>query len=535
MKNPVAEAPELRSGASSHSNKFEPYRAYKARPLTKEQRKDVTFLFGGLTWKHERLLEGAFQNMGLKAEALPNVERADLDTGKEMIDAGACCPTTFVTGNLANYLKKKVESEGKDAAVNKYAYLTAGACGACRFGQYHESYNMALDAMGLKDFRIFLLAQDKMDQGETEGGAIDMSMPFTTAAYMAVLVGDILTDLEYITRPYEVVPGTTDRVLKECADYLYGVFKNRPIVGKKWGSLLWNLTTPYFTNALKEVGKRWATIEVDRLRMKPKVKITGEFWLQTHEGDGNYNIKRWLEKEGAELIPPPIVVWIDYLIRADLVQTLEARREVTKYAGFKIWLGKMAQRMLHYLYNRLRKAIGYIPYYVPDQYEIRKLAEPYFHMRLSGGEGDMLVGKSIMAYQKKTAHMICELSPYSCMPNTMSIGAMANVLGKYPDLLYAPIEVKGDAEVHAISRCQMILTEARKRSQAEYDSVLAGLGLTEGKIREYEAKHPELRQATYRIPHYGVAGTAANYAIHIAKKMGIKNSYKESSVYGKLG
>ena len=235
------------------------------------------------------------------------------------------------------------------------------------------------------------------------------------------------------------------------------------------------------------------------------------------------------------IISSPVTTFVGDSSGVDLVQTLEARREVTKYAGFKIWVGKMAQKMLHYLYNRLRKAIGYIPYYVPDQYEIRRLAEPYFHMRLSGGEGDMLVGKSIMSYQKKTAHMICELSPYSCMPNTMSIGAMANVQGKYPDLLYAPIEVKGDAEVHAISRCQMILTEARKRSQAEYDKVLAGLGLTEEKIRAYETKHPELRQATYRIPHYGVAGTAANYAIHIAKKLGIKNSYKESSVYGKLG
>jgi len=50
------------------------------------------------------------------------------------------------------------------------------------------------------------------------------------------------------------------------------------------------------------------------------------------------------------------------------------------------------------------------------------------------------------------------------MPNTMSRGAMANVLGKHPNLLYAPIEIKGDAEVHALSRCQMILTEAKKRA-----------------------------------------------------------------------
>ena len=81
----------------------------------------------------------------------------------------------------------------------------------------------------------------------------------------------------------------------------------------------------------------------------------------------------------------------------------------------------------------------------------------------------MLVGKALWAHQHKKAHMICELSPYSCMPNTMSIGAMAGRAGKHPDLLYAPLEIKGDAEVHALSRCQMILTEAKKRAQREFD------------------------------------------------------------------
>ena len=44
------------------------------------------------------------------------------------------------------------------------------------------------------------------------------------------------------------------------------------------------------------------------------MKITGEFWLQTHEGDGNYNIKRWLESEGSEVMPPPVAVWLGYLL-----------------------------------------------------------------------------------------------------------------------------------------------------------------------------------------------------------------------------
>ena len=106
------------------------------------------------------------------------------------------------------------------------------------------------------------------------------------------------------------------------------------------------------------------------------------------------------------------------------------------------------------------------------------------------------------------------------MPNTMSIGAMSGVLGRYPDLLYAPIEIKGDAEVHALSRCQMILTEAKKRAQKEYQEVLVSTGLTTENARTYLEWHPEIKKATYRIPRDGVAGTAANLIVHLARGRG---------------
>ena len=157
---------------------------------------------------------------------------------------------------------------------------------------------------------------------------------------------------------------------------------------------------------------------------------------------------------------------------------------------------------------------------MPDQYELRRLAAPYFNSRLSGGEGDMLVGKALWAHQRKRAHMICELSPYSCMPNTMSVGAMAGVVGRHPDLLYAPLEIKGDAEVHALSRCQMILTEARRRAQQEFDATLERHGLTLGQVAEYLDRHPEMKRATYRVPHDGVVGTAANLVAHVAGRLG---------------
>lgn len=494
------------------------YTAYKPRPFLRNEREAVTLLYGGLTWKHERLLQGVFHNLGYRAEPLPNVARADLDAGKELVDVGACCPTTFVTGNMVNFLRAKVEQEGREAVINKYLYLTAGNCGACRFGQYHQSYTMALDTLGLKDFRLFLFAQDGMDQGAMSGGGLEITVPFTAGAVWAVLCGDLLTDLEYRTRPYEVNPGQTDRVLRESVEYLYGVFRRRPLRGKRWGALAWHLWTGYFVNALREVRRQWDTIAVDRLRVKPKVKITGEFWLQTHEGDGNYNIKRWLEQEGAEVLAPPIAVWLDYWMRF-YVQEFEARGDVDRYAPLKIRMVKTLQWVFRSTYNRLRKALGYLPQELPNQYELRALAAPFYHHRLSGGEGDMLVGKALYAYHHHTAHMICELTPYSCLPNTMSVGAMSHVLGKYPDLLYAPIEIKGDGEVHALSRCQMILTEAKKRAQQEFDAVTRQTGLSAERIRRYEAQHPLARQATYHVPHGGVAGTAANYVQALAKRI----------------
>ena len=125
------------------------YTAYKPQPFRRDERETVTLLYGGLTWKHERRVQGVMHNLHYNAEPLPNVSRADLDAGKELIDVGACCPTTFVTGNLVNFLKTETEKRPKEESINKYVYLSAGACGACRFGQYHQSYTMALDTLGL--------------------------------------------------------------------------------------------------------------------------------------------------------------------------------------------------------------------------------------------------------------------------------------------------------------------------------------------------------------------------------------------------
>jgi len=491
------------------------YRAYKPRPFTRAERDTVTVLFGGLHWRAERLIQGAMENLGYHTQVLPTATRADLLTGREVADIGQCCPTSFTTGNLANFLREEAQRANADEVSQKYVYVTAGSCGSCRFGQYHQSYELALRNVGLESFRMFLLDQGNPDQGAQEGGGLELNIPFTFGAIWAIVLSDVIQDMEYQTRPFEVNPGETERVSRECVEIVYEALRNRPRRGEKWGSMLWHVGTRHFVKAMREVRRRFDAIEVDRLRVKPVVKITGEFYLQTVEGEPNYNIHRWLESEGAEVYPAAITIWLDYLMRL-AAQDYEDHIGIGRYARLKLAGMRAGQGLLRWTYRRMRRALADVPHEMPDQNVLRDLAAPYYHSRLNGGEGDMLVGKALWAHRNGKAHMICELSPYSCMPNTMSVGAMAAVLGKYPDLLYAPLEIKGDAEVHALSRCQMILTEAKKRAQREYEQVLARTGLDEAALRAAVEARPELKRATFRVPHYGVAGSAANLALHIA-------------------
>jgi len=493
----------------------EPYRAYRPRPFTAQERQSVTLLFGGLNWRAERAVQGIIENCGYRAQILPPPTREDLLTGRELADIGQCCPTAFTTGNLANFLNKASREKGVDAVVRDYVYVTTGSCGACRFGQYHQSYELALRNLGLDAFRMFFIAQNDPNQSEVRDDGLQLDTSFSLGVVFALLCADVVQDAEYQIRPYETEPGATTRAARAAMADVYEAMRARPRHDGHWGALAWHLSTDYFARALRHARRHFEAVEVDRLRAKPKVKITGEFYLQTVEGAPNHDIHHWLEAEGAEVYPAAIVIWLDYLIR-EAWQDLSERRGIVPHAGLKVAGLQLVSRLLRRSYNRLRAAFLNLPHEMPRQDELSRLAAPYFEARLSGGEGDMLIGKALWAHLGRKAHMICELSPYACMPNTMSVGAMAAVLGKYPDLLYAPLEIKGDSEIHVLSRCQMILTEAKQRAQQEFAAALAAAGMTEAEARAQLAKRPDLRQALRPVPRRGATGTAANIVLELA-------------------
>jgi predicted nucleotide-binding protein (sugar kinase/HSP70/actin superfamily) len=524
------------------------------RPFTKDQRSTTTLLFGGLTWKHEKLVHGALEGLGYRAQAVPTPNVRAFQTGKEYGNNGQCNPTYFTVGNLVQYLQG-LEEQGmsKQEIIDRHVFFTAGACGPCRFGMYEAEYRLALRNSGFDGFRVLLFQQSGgLSQSDAEAG-LEMNLDFFLGILNALNCGDVMNEVAYAIRPYEVNAGETDRVLAESMDLLHEAFRTKrpwklngnlaPYLGgfsgtaEYLGKFLDQLKGDDYVPALVRCRDRFNQIEIDRLRVKPIAKITGEFWAQTTEGDGNFNMFNFLQREGAQVLVEPIGTWIMYMIH-QLVQ---------KYKDFKgledgavlppIWklgtrtrieLGyrrkvaklKLAEAIFKSEYHKIVDALGGIAHRLADQYELQRLGHPFYNSRAGGGEGHLEVAKNIYYSNKDLAHLVLSLKPFGCMPSTQSDGAQSAVVSNYKDMIYLPVETSGEGEINAHSRVQMALGEAKNKAKKEFAAALEHTGLTLDQCRAWVDAHPETKRPMYHVPHTkGVIGTAANFVRHIANRM----------------
>jgi predicted nucleotide-binding protein (sugar kinase/HSP70/actin superfamily) len=527
------------------------------RDFTKDQREHTTILFGGLTWKHENLISGALAGLGYKTEALSCPDVAAFQLGKEYGNNGQCNPTYFTVGNLVQHLQN-LEAEGmsRDEILDNHLFITAGACGPCRFGMYEAEYRLALRNSGFDGFRVMLFQQGGgMNQSEAEAG-LEMNADFFLAILNAMNMGDLLNDVTYQVRPYEVNEGETDRLMDEAMEELKEIFRNKrtfklesgmggflkkmPKVGptaEYIGKFLDQLYGDDYTSAFANIREKLAAIELDRTRVKPTVKITGEFWAQTTEGDGNFNMFRFLEREGAQVVVEPVGTWIMYMIHQAKQQNLDLKGvsedeampsawRVDKRMAAELRARKknaqlsLAEGMFTREWNRLRDALNGIPHELTDQYELQRIGHPYYNSRAGGGEGHLEVAKNIYYSNKDLCHMVLSLKPFGCMPSTQSDGVQSAVVNHYKDIIYLPVETSGEGEINAHSRVQMALGEAKVKCKLEMERVLGETGLTLDEVRDYADAHPELKSAMYKVPHTkGVISSAANFVTHVASLM----------------
>jgi len=531
------------------------------RAFTAEQRKHVTILFGGFTWKHEDLIRAVFQGCGYRCEKVPVPTVAAFQTGKEFGNNGQCNPTYFTVGNLVQYLQL-LEKEGltREQILDNYVFFTAGSCGPCRFGMYEAEYRFALKNAGFDGFRVLLFKDSDGIKAASGEPGLKFTLDFGFGMLNAMHLGDVLNDLIYQIRPFEVNKGETDRVFREAVDGLCEdlrtrdsfeieeraphwakpqfksnkVLRNTFNVLGKWHENMWGQD---YLNAMRSAQERMDSIEVDRTRIKPVVKITGEFWAQITEGDGNFHMFGFLEREGAQVMVEPIATWVAYLLYQAKAHAIakwpvnrphsnpewhEFKKQFANYIGLrkKLWGIGAGERMWNFFYHRTIRHLGGITHHLVPQAELAELAHPFYNQYARGGEGHLEVGKNVYYTVHKLCHMVLALKPFGCMPSSQSDGVQSAVVNKFKDMIFLPIETSGEGEVNAHSRVQMALGEAKVKAKTEFEACLKSSGRSMDEIREYIEEHPELKRPFYHVPHReGVAGTAAQFVLHVSDRI----------------
>ena len=531
------------------------------RAFTAEERSKVTILFGGFTWKHEDLIRAVFQGCGYRCEKLPVPDVPAFQIGKEYGNNGQCNPTYFTVGNLVQYLQF-LEKEGlsRKDIIDNYVFFTAGSCGPCRFGMYEAEYRFALKNAGFDGFRVLLFKDsDGIKAASLEPG-LKFTIDFGFGMLNALYLGDVFNDLIYQIRPFEVKQGETERVFREAVDVLSEDLRNRDSFeieqrAPHWakpkfksnkilrntfnvlGKMHEHLWGEDYLKALASAREKMDSIEVDRTKVKPVVKITGEFWAQTTEGDGNFHMFEFLEREGAQVIVEPIATWVAYLLYTAKAhakakwpvnrphrnpQWWELKKHIANDLGLRKKLMALGagEFMWNYLYHRTIKNLGGITHHLAPQAELAEMAHPFYNQFARGGEGHLEVGKNVYYTVHHLCHMVLALKPFGCMPSSQSDGVQSAVVNKFKDMIFLPIETSGEGEGNAHSRVQMALGEAKVKAKIEFEQCLKSTGKDIDEIREYIAEHPELRRPFYRVPHrVGVAGTAAQFILHVNHRM----------------
>lgn len=484
--------------------------------FSKAERPRVTILNGGLTMAHDEFVASALKGVGYNTRSMECADTDSLRFGKEFGNKAQCNPTYFTVGNLVKELCRLRDEEGMTAQeiIDSYVFLTAGACGPCRFGMYVTEYRKALRDAGFDGFRVVLFQQQsgfKQATGEEVG--LELNPQFFMALARGLFAGDVLNVISYRLRPYEVEEGATDAAIAKAKQAVCDALENN-------GSVL---------KALWRSRKYLASVEVDRLRAKPKVAIIGEFWAMTTEGDGNYHLQRFIESEGGENDIQTLVNWLLYTLwemRHDTERRMTLRAEDKSYYGLEgqdvgykmagVWLGELALRAT---FATFCAASGLKRHSLPDMDEIAKVGHSFYNNELRGGEGHMEVAKLVLNVAKQKANMTLSVKPFGCMPSSgVSDGIQTVITELHPDAIYCPVETSGDGAVNFYSRVQMYMFKARERARKEHQEALDKWGVTEDEVREY-LKNTPYAHPFYKAPHL-MAGTSADVIHHVAPFIG---------------
>ncbi len=431
-------------------------------PLWHKRDKDkVTILYNMVEARKSFFLQAYFERKGYKYEDLGDHVSEDLRLGREWGTRMQCNPMYFTSGAIVRNLLKIEKERGmsKEEIVEKFVFLGGGGqCGPCRYGMYPQEYMKALNASGFKDFRLLIFNSDiKQDPPVPKESAFQFDVEFKVNFVIGFILADFMHVAECALRPYAVDKEQALKVIDECQEEILEVFKKKLYLFKLPG-------------VLKRVGKKLAAVPRTNKEL-PLIFITGEVFANLAHNDGNYNLRRFIMDEGAEVLPGMFTqrgMYEGWRRVQEATQKIEYASSPKERRAWKIYRARQkgSIAVIKMLFNKYAKAFNAEQFggrcEIHDLDYLAKLGHEYYHTLIFGGEGNLEIGEAVH-YQGKVDGFI-SVKPFGCMPSSgVSDGVQSKLISQFPELNFLSIETSGDNEVSILSRVSMLIYKAKEK------------------------------------------------------------------------
>ncbi len=420
-----------------HTMLFNP----KERPLfTKEMRKRHTILAPQMAPIHFEFAQEVARSEGYHFEILPKVEKEDIEEGLKYVNNDSCYPSIIIIGQLLRALKSGKYNLGTTSII------MSQTGGPCRASNYLALLKKALLVTGFGHIPIISLNVSGLEKNP--GFKITASM--AVKAIMAMVYGDLLMKVLYRVRPYEVEPGSADRLLA----YWMEICKKNVRTGER----------KTFRENLKGIVSDFENLAI-REERKPRVGLVGEILVKYHPAANN-NMADFIEKSGAEMVIPGLTEFFLYCAYG---------REFE----YKYLAGRNTSRMVNNLFVKyvehyrhdMRKALKDSKRFEspPTIYEMADSVKSILSLCNHTGEGWLLTAEMVELIEEGANNIIC-MQPFACLPNHITGKGMIKTLKElYPQTNVVTIDYDpGASEVNQINRVKLMLERAFHMAEGEY-------------------------------------------------------------------
>ena len=406
--------------------------------FTKEMKREYTIIAPDIFPTHMELLQEIFLMYGYNIKVVHYEGKQVIDTGLKYLHNDMCYPAICMLGQQIYALTCG------DFDIHKSALIQFQTGGGCRASNYICLLRKALKNMGMEYVPVISISFTGLEKYS----GFKITPVMALKAIRALVYGDMLLLLKNQTRPYEITPGDTERVVAKWIRELTEQFRSNE-----------GLTDKSMRKNLAAIAKDFHDIPREYRKIK-KVGIVGEIYVK-YSSFGNNGLGQFLASQDCEYMVPGVLGFFQYCF---------ANIEVNYryYGGSRVALfgGRIAEKIAAKWEEDMIDALRDYPEFVaPVSFErIKQLAENVIDRGVKMGEGWLLPGETAELIEKGYTNIICA-QPFGCLPNhIVGKGTIRRLRELYPEANIFPVDYDaGASRVNQENRIKLMLAIAEEK------------------------------------------------------------------------